>query len=114
MDNKSILIKANSAITNGNNEEFLKFCTDDVVWNFVGDRILTGKESIRQYMNETYIVPPKFVVEILIAEDDFVTALGKISLTGKDGKAVNYSYCDVWCFKNGKMAELKAFVIELK
>jgi ketosteroid isomerase-like protein len=29
----------------------------------------------------------------------------------EDGKMVDYSYCDVWRFRDGKMAELKAFVI---
>ena len=35
-----------------------------------------------------------------------------ITLTDKDGKAVHHSYCDVWRFRGGKIAELKAFVIE--
>ena len=30
----------------------------------------------------------------------------------KEGKLIDYSYCDVWKFTDGKMAKLKAFVIE--
>ncbi len=111
--NKSILEKANDSITKGDNEGFLKFCTEDVIWNFIGDQIITGKEAVRAYMNQTYIEPPQFDVENLVAEDDFVTAVGKISLKDDSGKVVNYSYCDVWRFENGKMAELRAFVIEI-
>jgi ketosteroid isomerase-like protein len=110
--NKDILEKANEAITEGDHEGFLSFCTDDTVWTFIGDQTLRGKEAVRQYMAKAYIEPPKFIVENLIAEGDFVTALGKISLKDSDGKMVDYSYCDVWRFSNGKMAELKAFVIE--
>lgn len=110
MDNKSILKKANFAMINGDYEEFLSYCTDDTIWNFIGDKILQGKESVRNYMAKTYLEPPRFDVENLIAEDDFVTAVGKITLR-ENGKDTNYIYCDVWRFRDGKLAELKAFVI---
>ena len=112
MNNKEILEKANLAITNGDNEGFLSFCTEDVKWNFVGDHTLEGKEAVRKYMEKTYIEPPKFDIENLIAEGNYVTAIGKISLRNENGKTENFEYCDVWRFQEGKMAELKAFVIK--
>ncbi len=62
----------------------------------------------------TYKEPPKFTVTNLIAEGDFVTALGEITLKGEDAKETDYSYCDVWRFRDGKMVELKAFVIKIQ
>jgi len=59
-----------------------------------------------------FIEPPKFTVTNLIAEGDFVTALGDITLKDEDGKAVHHSYCDVWRFRGGKIVELRAFVIK--
>ena len=113
-NNKAVLEAANAANAAGNYEEFLSFCIDDTQWTFVGDKTLNGKEAVRQYMAETYIEPPKFTVANLIAEGDFVTAVGDITLKDADGKADHYSYCDVWRFRGGKMVELKAFVIETK
>ena len=109
--NKEILIIANAAVTEGDHERFLSYCTDDVVWEFVGDRTLQGKLAVREYMAVTYIEPPKFMVEDLIAEGDLVTAIGTISLRAEDGEISDYSYCDVWRFNDGKMAALRAFVI---
>ncbi len=114
MDNKTILEKANAAITEGNNEGFLSYCTDDTDWVFVGDKTLRGKEAVRQYMATAYVEPPKFMVGNLIAEGEFVTAIGRISLKNENGVMVDYDYCDVWRFRDGKMAGLKAFVIETK
>jgi len=111
-NNKILLEKANAAITEGDNEGFLSFCTNDTEWTFVGDKTLQGKEAVRQWMATTYVEPPKFIVENLIAEGDFVTALGKISLKDEEGKTADYSYCDVWRFHDGKIVELKAFVIQ--
>lgn len=110
--NKAILEAANAANAAGNYEGFLSFCTDDTKWTFVGDKTLNGKEAVRQYMAETYIEPPKFTVTNLIAEGDFVTALGDITLKDADGKADHYSYCDVWRFRGDKIVELRAFVIK--
>ena len=112
VNNKSILEKANAAVTAGDNEGFLAYCTEDTVWTFVGEQSLHGKEAVREYMKKAYVEPPKFDIEEIIAEGNFVTALGKISMKNEDGKMVDYSYCDVWRFREGKMAELKAFVIE--
>ncbi len=109
--NKAILEKGNAAIAKGNNEGLLSFCSEDTEWTFVGDKILKGKEAVRQYLATTYIEPPKFTVTNLIAEGDFVTALGDIELKDEDGKEAHYSYCDVWRFLDGKIVELRAFVI---
>jgi ketosteroid isomerase-like protein len=111
LTNKEILKKANLAIIEGKYEDFLDFCTEDTEWIFVGQETLTGKESVRQYMAEAYKEPPKFIVENLISEGKYLTAVGKISMKNKDGKVMDYSYCDVWEFDNGKMAKLRAFVI---
>lgn len=110
--NKAILEEANAAVAEGNYEGFLLFCADDTEWTFVGDKTLKGKEAVRQYMVETYIEPPKFTTVNLIAEGDFVTALGDITLKDENGKAVHSLFCDVWRFRGGKIVELKAFVIK--
>jgi uncharacterized protein len=34
------------------------------------------------------------------------------SAVNEDGTAVNYSYCDVWRFRDGQIVELGAFVIK--
>ncbi len=110
--NKAILEEANAAVAEGNYEEFLSFCADDTEWTFVGDKTLKGKEAVRQYMAATYIEPPKFTVDNSIAEGEFLTVLGDITLKDKDGKAVHHSYCDFWRFRGDKIVELKAFVIK--
>jgi uncharacterized protein len=111
-ENKEILRAANAAITQGDYEGFLAFCAEETEWTFVGERTLKGKEAVRQWMAETYQEPPKFAVAHLIAEGDFVVALGEITTRDEHGKAVPSSYCDVWRFRDGKLIELKAFVVE--
>lgn len=112
MNHKTTLENANTAISQGNHETFLDYLTDDVRWNFVGDQILVGKEQVRRNLEQTYRKPPKFDVENIISEGDYLTAVGKISIADDEDEWVEYRYCDIWRFENGKMAELTAFVIK--
>ena len=113
-NNKTILEKANALITQGDYEGFLSYCTDNTEWTFVGDTTLHGKEAVRQWMATAYQQPPRFRVTHLIAEGDYLTALGHITLADENGNDADHLYCDVWRFSGGKMAELKAFVIANK
>ena len=110
-NNKAVLLKANAAISKGDNKGFLIHCTEDTLWTFVGERTLKGKEAVREWMTMTYVEPPKFNMEKLIADGDVVIALGTINLKNKEKQEVRHSYCDVWMFRDGKISELNAFVI---
>lgn len=35
-----------------------------------------------------------------------------LTLKNKEGKPIDYAYCDVWRLRDGKLQELKAFVVE--
>lgn len=109
--NKAVLEEANAAILLGDYEGFLAHCTEDTSWNFIGDQTLEGKEAVRVYMAKTYREPPRFTVENLVGEGDLVVAQGRITLK-EEGKETDYAYCDVWTFRDGKMAGLKAFVVK--
>ena len=108
---KQVLQAANSAISKGDYESFLKHCTEETQWHFIGERTLSGKDMVREWMAETYREPPKFKVDHLINEGDWLTALGEITSKDDEGNEVRYSYCDVWRFEGEKLAELRAFVI---
>lgn len=110
-NNKIILKKANEAVSKGNYEEFLQYCTDDTKWIFVGDQVLNGKEAVRKWMLNEYIEPPHNDVKNVIAENDYLTVNGQIAVMKESGERIKYSYCDIWRFRDGKLAELTAFVI---
>ncbi|WP_051880014.1 hypothetical protein [Epilithonimonas lactis] len=62
---------------------------------------------------ENHIQPPRSEMEQPIGENDALTAVGRISLFNALSGWTEYNDCDVWRFKNGKMPELKAFVIRI-
>jgi predicted SnoaL-like aldol condensation-catalyzing enzyme len=112
MNNTKILLEANQLVRDGKYEDYLCYLTEDSKWEFVGERTLVGKDAVRQYIREFYLAPPIFDMERSIEEGDLVTAAGNISLKNQDGSYSHYSYCDIWRFDNGKLAEVTAYVIE--
>jgi ketosteroid isomerase-like protein len=108
---KQLLQAANTAILKGDYEGFLKHCTEDTQWHLIGDRTLSGKDMVRQWMAEIYQKPPVSKVTHLISEGDWLTALGEITSKDDQGNEVRYDYCDVWRVEGDKLAELRAFVI---
>jgi len=54
MSNGAILHEANEFVKKGKYENFLAYCTEDTTWVFIGDRILSGKMEVRNYMKEYY------------------------------------------------------------
>lgn len=110
--NKQVLEQANAAISRGDHEGFLALCTDDTRWVFVGDRTLQGKDAVRRWMKESYLRPPQFKVDRMVAEGDTLAAIGEITLFDEAGAPSVHAYCDVWRLRDGKLAELQAFVVQ--
>lgn len=110
--NKEIVEKVNASFAEGGVEGFLSHCADDVVWTMVGNKTTRGKNAIREWMASMDMEPPKFTVDNIIAEGDFVTAHGDMTLKEKDGKTVPYAYCDIYRFRDGKIVDLNSFVIK--
>ena len=109
--NKSVLRQANEAVRAGDNEGFLAFCSSDIVWSTVGGETLHGIEAVRKQITRDYVEPPDFTVDQMISDGDYVAALGNITTRDTNGVPVANAYCDVWRIVDGKLAELRAFVV---
>jgi len=111
LKNKEVVEKVNAAFARSDIEAFLAFCADDFVWTMVGEKIVQGKDGIREWMGSGPAEPPTFSVDAVVGEGDFVSAFGDMTMKEKDGSVGSYSYSDVYRFRGDKIAELKAFVI---
>jgi len=110
--NKAIVEKVNAAFAENSVEGFLSFCADDIEWTMVGDRTVKGKDAIRTWMASMgSSEPPKFTVQNVVGEGDFVVAYGDMTMK-EDGKLNPYAYCDVYRFRGGTIAELRSFVLK--
>jgi len=109
MSNQAIFIAANKALAEGNYEEFITYCSEDVKWENVGERTFNGKVELFRYISSAYD-GITFTTESQVKENDIIVELGKIVFE-KDGDSKTSSYCDIWRFKDGMIREVNSFVI---
>ncbi len=109
--NKEVIAKVNDAFARGDVEGFLSYCAEDFTWTTVGHDQFNGKAAVREWMAQSPPEPPKFTVDTVVADGDYVCAIGTMTMDEK-GQAVPYAFCDVWRFRGGEIAELKAFVVK--
>jgi ketosteroid isomerase-like protein len=111
-NNKEIVGKVNTAFAENSIDGFLSFCTDDVEWTMVGDKTVKGKDAVRDWMGSMATSePPKFTVQNVVAEGDFVICYGDMVMK-EEGKLTPYSYCDVYRFRGDTIAELRSYVVK--
>jgi ketosteroid isomerase-like protein len=111
LSKKQVIEKVNDTFARGDIEGFLSFCAEDFVFHVMGAEVVRGKDAVRKWLASGAPEPPKFSIDTVVADGDFVTVLGDMTMHEK-GVLVPYAYCDVWRFAGDKLVELRAFVIK--
>ncbi|GAA3112506.1 MULTISPECIES: nuclear transport factor 2 family protein [Nonomuraea] len=97
-------------------EQILSCLTDDIEWTVFGAFHLTGKDAYDQAIDgpPEFVNPPHLEVVRMVEQGDVVMA----ELTGwvrrADGDEMRMSMAEVFVLRDGKIAERRAWVIELK
>jgi SnoaL-like domain len=109
--NKEICI----AFSNGNFNIAYNFFADDIEWNIVGDKILSGKKNVMDFCNNTAAyfttVTTKFTIGNLIADNNCVAIDGTAQFITKQNKITNISSCDVYFFNDGLLKKITSYCI---
>ena len=97
-------------------EQILSCLTDDIEWTVFGAFHLTGKEAYDKAIDGApdFIDPPELEVVRMVEQGDVVMA----ELTGTAKRAaggeMHMSMAEVFVMRDGKIAERRAWVIELE
>jgi len=107
------------AFSGGNFEFTYPHMADDVTFNIVGEQLLTGKPAVIEFCNQIAeyfkTTPPKAKLDNVIAGDDCLAINGKAEFYNEKENRTNYiSSCDIYKFKDGKLAEITSYCISTK
>lgn len=116
-ENKQLLKNIYDEMAKGNTKPFGDALADNVKWTLTGStdwsKTYDGKDAVYKEL----ITPlfekfaDQYTTELvrMIAEDDFVSVEFKGSVTTKTGKPYNNSYCYIYRFEDGKIAEITEY-----
>ncbi|WP_030144347.1 nuclear transport factor 2 family protein [Glycomyces sp. NRRL B-16210] len=99
----------------GDHEQILSCLTDDIEWTVYGAFHLTGKAAYDAAIDGPgFIGPPRLEVVRMVEQGDTVMAELTGSATRDNGEVMRMSMAEVFVMRGGKIAERRAWVIELK
>ena len=95
--------------------QILSCLTDDIEWTVFGAFHLTGKQAYDDAIEGPgFSGPPRLEVVRMVEEGDVVMAELTGSATRDNGDVMRMSMAEVFVMRDGKIAERRAWVIELK
>jgi ketosteroid isomerase-like protein len=95
--------------------QILSCLTDDIEWTVFGAFHLTGKQAYDEAVEGPgFSGPPPLEVVRMVEQDDVVMAELRGEATRDTGEVMRMSMAEVFVMRDGKIAERRAWVIELK
>ncbi|SFA84342.1 Ketosteroid isomerase-related protein [Lentibacillus halodurans] len=114
--NQEFFQKVNEAFASGDVDFLMENLAEDIQWEMVGNQKIQGKESVMEMLEPMRGVTLKdYVTNNIITHGNVAVIEGKMTVPD-DGKDKTYAFCDIYKlhkFKNGKIKELTAFLIEV-
>ena len=99
----------------GDHEQILSCLTDDIRWTVFGFFRLEGKQAYDAAIDgEGFTGPPRLDIVRMVEQDDVVMAELTGEATRDTGEVMRMSMAEVFVMRDGKIAERRAWVTELK
>jgi ketosteroid isomerase-like protein len=99
----------------GDHQQILSCLTDDVEWNIPGMFHVRGKAAFdKEIENEAFVGRPKIATTRLVEEGEVVVAEGTVRAQKKEGGELHVRFCDVFIFRDGQIAKLTSYLMEVK
>jgi ketosteroid isomerase-like protein len=112
MTNKEIIQKVNDAFAAGDTDTILSFVADDVRWDVLGFSTAIGKEEFRREVeNEGFEGRPVITITSAIEEGDRVAVEGRVMTKPVGGEAVELVFHNAYRLENGKIREMRSYLV---
>lgn len=115
LENKEIIEKINEGFAEGDTEKILLYVADDIRWEMAGGFTHVGKDAFRKEIdNDNFEGTPTITIKTIIAEGDYVGVEGELQCNMKSGSIFNASFFDIYRLEDGKIKEMRSYVVEKK
>jgi uncharacterized protein len=114
MTNKEIIRKVNDGFMKGDVNAIVQHVTDDVTWELPGVFFRRGKEEFgKEAINENW--RPLVITHINeMEEGNLVAVEGTVETTMPTGEQLSLCFFDIYRMENGKIKEMRSYVLPKK
>lgn len=108
----------NEAFSKNDMEFILNNMTDDIVWNFIGEKTVKGKEVVKEFLKPMSRVE---TVELelleIITHGRTAAANGRMKIKEPSGEIKSFGFADFYVFsglKSPKVKTMTSYVVAIK
>jgi ketosteroid isomerase-like protein len=113
MTNKEIIQKVNEGFAENNTEKIMQYVANDVRWDVMGASTAVGKDAfLKEVNNEHFVGLPSIKIKNEIEQKNWVAVEGEVQCKKKDGGMLDAFFFDIYRLENGKIKEMRSYVIE--
>ena len=113
--NKDIVRRYIDGFEKSDHDQILGCLTDDIRWTVFGAFRLEGKEAYdAEIENPAFAGSPTITITRMVEEDDVVMAEMTLEARRASGEKMRAAMGEVFVLKDGRIAERRAYVVELK
>lgn len=111
-DTRKFLTEFNEYWVREDTGAILGAVTDDIRFGMAGHDPINGKADFRKFLEEMGCDGTDMTLDLgtFVIEGDRAAVTGEIAMTDKEGQRKRFAFCDVYRLRDGKVAELTAFV----
>jgi len=112
---RKFLTKFNQAWADNDVDTIVNSVTDDIHFKMVTDAEgIRGKEAFSSWLKDmsNNDFQMALTTDRVIIDGDQAAITGTMAMTKPDGTKSQFSYCDLYRLRDGKVAELMAFVMD--
>ncbi len=117
-EREKLLKKLNDAFANCDTEFLNKSVTDDIKWDIIGEKVISGRKDFEKSLDRmSHGGPTKINVHEIISIGDRSVVEGTVEFSVEPGKKKKYAFCDVYIFSKddkNKFIELRTYVAQIK
>lgn len=115
---EQFVIALNRAFADLDSDFILSNATDDVKWEIVGEKTVSGKKEFKKALNSMQGGAPfEIIVGKVIDSQDKSIVEGVVEVKVEPGKIKRYAFCDIYLFEDAKsntFSNLRTYISQLK
>jgi uncharacterized protein len=113
--NKDTVLRYLDGFNRSDHQQILSCLTDDIRWTVFGAYRLEGKDAYdAEIENPAFEGSPVIEVNGMVEEGDVIMAELSIEAKRATGETMRLVAGEVFAFRDGKIAERRAYLVELK
>lgn len=107
------LKKISEEFSKGNFPATYSHFSDDIIWKFIGNKTIVGKEATIAFCNQMLSEMESLKLNNInvIGENNSIVIEGYCHFTNEEGKVATVEYCDVFCFEDGKIKTINSYLV---